>query len=149
MRVVLQRVARASVSVEGERVATIDRGLLLLVGIAPGDDAARVDAAAAKIAGLRVFEDAEGRMNLDLAQAGGAVLVVSQFTLLASTEKGRRPSFEGAATPAQAAPLVDRLVLRLRDAGLAVATGRFGAHMRIELVNDGPVTLVMDFPARA
>jgi len=146
MRVVLQRVARASVAVGEQVVGGIGRGLLLLVGIAADDDAARIDAAARKLAGLRVFEDAEGRMNLDVAQAGGAVLVVSQFTLLAATERGRRPSFERAAPPAVAEPLIERFAARLRETGLEVESGRFGAHMRVELINDGPVTLVLDFP---
>ncbi len=147
MRIVLQRVARASVAVGDEVVGALGRGLLLLVGIAADDDAERIDEAARKLVGLRVFEDADGKMNLDVAQAGGAVLVVSQFTLLASTDRGRRPSFERAAPPAAAEALIERFVERLRAAGLEVATGRFGAHMRVELVNDGPVTLVLDFAA--
>jgi D-tyrosyl-tRNA(Tyr) deacylase len=146
MRLVLQRVARASVETGGERVAAIGRGLLALVGVAPGDGDAEVAAAAAKVAGLRLFEDAEGKMNLDLSAAGGAVLLVSQFTLLASTERGRRPSFTGAARPEIAAPLVDRLAERLRELGVRVERGRFGSAMAVELINDGPVTLVLDFP---
>ena len=145
MRVVLQRVEMASVEVGGEAVGRIGRGLLLLVGIGAGDDAARIDQAARKVAGLRIFEDADGRMNLDLAQAGGALLVVSQFTLLASTDRGRRPSFERAAPPELAEPLVERFAARLREAGFMVETGRFGARMSVALVNDGPVTLVLDF----
>jgi D-tyrosyl-tRNA(Tyr) deacylase len=146
MRLVLQRVARASVEVGGERVAAIGRGLLALIGVARGDGDAEVAAAAAKLAGLRIFEDAEGKMNLGLADAGGAVLLVSQFTLLASTERGRRPSFTGAARPENAAPVVERLAERLRELGVRVERGRFGAAMAVELVNDGPVTLVLDFP---
>ncbi len=147
MRIVLQRVAKASVVVGEEVVGGIGPGLLLLAGVAAGDGEAEIEEAARKIAGLRIFEDADGKMNLDLAQAGGSVLVVSQFTLLASTDKGRRPSFEHAAPPAVAEPLIERFVARLRAAGLEVETGRFGAHMRVALVNDGPVTLVLDFPA--
>ena len=147
MRIVLQRVAKASVGVGEEVVGGIGPGLLLLVGVAAEDGEEQVEEAARKIAGLRIFEDAEGKMNLDLVQAGGALLVVSQFTLLASTDRGRRPSFERAAPPAAAEPLIGRFVERLRAAGLQVETGRFGAHMRVALVNDGPVTLVLDFPA--
>jgi len=147
MRIVLQRVAKASVAVGEELVGGIGPGLLLLVGVAAEDGEEQVEEAARKIAGLRIFEDAEGKMNLDLVQAGGALLVVSQFTLLASTDRGRRPSFERAAPPAAAEPLIGRFVERLRAAGLQVETGRFGAHMRVALVNDGPVTLVLDFPA--
>jgi D-aminoacyl-tRNA deacylase len=147
MRIVLQRVAKASVVVGEEVVGGIGPGLLLLVGVAAEDGEAQVEEAARKIAGLRIFEDAGGKMNLDLVQAGGALLVVSQFTLLASTDRGRRPSFERAAPPAAAEPLIGRFVGRLRAAGVQVETGRFGAHMRVALVNDGPVTLVLDFPA--
>ena len=147
MRIVLQRVAQASVAVGEEVVGGIGRGLLLLVGVAAGDSAEQADEAARKIAGLRVFEDAAGKMNLDVAQAGGALLVISQFTLLASTDRGRRPSFERVAEPALAEAVIARLVEGLRGAGLAVETGRFRAHMRVALVNDGPVTLVLDFPA--
>ncbi len=147
MRIVLQRVATASVVVGEEVVGGIGPGLLLLVGVAAGDGEEQVEEAARKVIGLRIFEDAEGKMNLDLAQAGGALLVVSQFTLLASTDRGRRPSFERAAPPVAAEPLIGRFVERLRAAGFQVETGRFGAHMRLALVNDGPVTLVLDFPA--
>lgn len=147
MRIVLQRVTSASVVVGEEVVGAIGPGLLLLVGVAAGDGEEQVEEAARKVAGLRIFEDAEGKMNLDLAQAGGALLLVSQFTLLASTDRGRRPSFERAAPPVAAEPLIGRFVERLRAAGLQVETGRFGAHMRVALVNDGPVTLVLDFPA--
>ena len=145
MRIVLQRVTRAAVEVEGHEVSRIGTGLLALVCIGSGDDAAVVDRAARKVAGLRLFEDAAGRMNLDLAAVAGELLVVSQFTLLADTSRGRRPSFEGAAAGDVAAPLVELFAERLRQAGVPVATGRFAAHMRIELVNDGPVTLVLDF----
>ncbi len=145
MRIVLQRVARAAVEVGGEEVARIGGGFLALVCVARGDDTSTVERAARKVAGLRLFEDDGGRMNLDLAAVGGEVLVVSQFTLLADTARGRRPSFEAAAPGDVAAPLVELFAGALRDAGLAVATGRFAAHMQIELVNDGPVTLVLDF----
>ncbi|MBP9144280.1 MAG: D-tyrosyl-tRNA(Tyr) deacylase [Thermoanaerobaculia bacterium] len=145
MRIVLQRVSRAAVVVDGREVASIGAGCLLLVCVARGDDAAVASRAARKIAGLRLFEDAAGRMNLDLAGVGGALLVVSQFTLLADVSRGRRPSFEGAAPGDVAEPLVELFVGALREAGFAVATGRFGAHMQVELVNDGPVTLVLDF----
>lgn len=145
MRVVLQRVREARVTVASAEVARIGAGLLLFVGIAPGDGEAQVAAAARKIAGLRIFEDGEGRMNLGPTEAGAELLVVSQFTLLANTDKGRRPSFERAAAPGHAEPLVEELAARLRELGFRVATGSFGAHMRVELVNDGPVTLILDF----
>lgn len=143
MRLVLQRVSSAAVRVDGETVGRIGRGLLALVGVEPGDGPKTAAAAAAKIGHLRVFADERGHMNLDLAQVGGAVLVVSQFTLAASLERGRRPSFVGAAPPEIAEPLVERIVAELRAAGHAVETGRFGAHMEVELVNDGPVTFVL------
>ncbi len=144
MRIVLQRVLRAAVEVDGEELARIGPGLLALVCVARGDDAELVRRAAPKVAGRRRLEDAAGRMNLDLASVGGGILVVSQFTLLADTSRGRRPSFEGAAPGDLAAPLVELFAETLRLAGFVVATGRFAAHMRIELVNDGPVTLVLD-----
>ncbi len=145
MRLVIQRVSSAAVRVAGETVGSIGRGLLVLVGVERGDLPAAAQAAAEKLAGLRVFEDAAGKMNLDAATAGGAFLVVSQFTLAGSLARGRRPSFERAAPPEAAAPLVDHLVQSLRARGCQVATGRFRAHMDVELVNDGPVTLVADF----
>lgn len=144
MRIVLQRVARASVSVDDEEVAAIGEGLLLLVGVEEGDGPAEVEAAAHKIAGLRVFDDEEGKMNLGPEEVGAEVLVVSQFTLAASLAKGRRPSFARAADPERADLLIDSLADHLRHAGLDVGTGRFGATMEVELVNDGPVTLVLD-----
>ena len=144
MRVVLQRVSRAAVRVDAEVVGEIGTGFLALVGIAAEDDAAAVDAMAAKVAGLRVFDDDEGKFNRDLATVGGVVLVVSQFTLIANVRKGRRPSFVGAALPEVAEPLVERFAEQLREAGLRVESGRFGAHMDVELLNDGPVTLVID-----
>ncbi len=145
MRLVLQRVSSASVKVAGEVVGEIGRGLLVLVGIERGDGPPQVRAAAEKLAGLRVFEDEAGRMNLDLAAVGGAFLVVSQFTLAGSLARGRRPSFDRAAPPAEAEPLVDALVADLRTRGFRVETGRFRAMMEVALVNDGPVTLVADF----
>lgn len=144
MRVVLQRVTEASVAVAGETVAVIGPGFVALVGVGNGDTDMDADALAAKVAGLRIFSDVDGRFNLSLAEADGAVLVVSQFTLLGDVRRGRRPSFSGAAPPEAAEPLVDRFTASLRDAGLNVATGVFGAMMRVQLVNDGPVTLVID-----
>jgi D-tyrosyl-tRNA(Tyr) deacylase len=144
MRLVVQRVRRASVRAAGEELGRIGPGAVVLVGIAAGDDATTVDRMADKLLGLRYFEDAEGRTNLSIADAGGAYLVVSQFTLHADLRRGRRPGFTDAAPPERAEPLVERLVARLRDAGRAVATGRFGAAMEVELVNDGPFTLVLD-----
>lgn len=147
MRIVLQRVSRAAVEVDGREVSRIGQGLLALVCIARGDDAAVVAQAVRKVAGLRLFEDASGKMNLDLGAVGGELMVVSQFTLLADTSRGRRPSFEGAAAGGVAEPLVELFVELLRREGIAVATGRFAAHMQISLTNDGPVTLVLDFPS--
>lgn len=144
MRVVLQRVRRACVRVDGAVVGEIGAGFLALTGVAEGDTPATIDAMAAKVAGLRVFDDPEGRFNLALADVDGSVLVVSQFTLIAETRRGRRPSFLGAARPEVAEPLVERFAEELRAAGVPVQGGRFGAHMAVELVNDGPVTLVLD-----
>jgi D-aminoacyl-tRNA deacylase len=145
MRLVVQRVSSASVRVAGETVGEIGRGLLVLVGIERGDGKEAVRAAAGKLAGLRIFEDGAGRMNLDTAAAGGAFLIVSQFTLAGSVDRGRRPSFDRAAPPEEAQPLVDALVEDLRGRGFQVETGRFRAAMEVALVNDGPVTLVADF----
>jgi D-tyrosyl-tRNA(Tyr) deacylase len=144
MRVVLQRVNEASVAIDGRLVGRIGRGFLLLVGFAPTDTAAEVEWMAEKVGGLRLFTDAEGKMNLDLATVGGAVLVVSQFTLYGDAEKGRRPSFIGAARPDVAIPLYEAMIAALRDRGLTVATGEFGADMQVALVNDGPVTLLLE-----
>jgi D-tyrosyl-tRNA(Tyr) deacylase len=141
---VVQRVRSASVTVDGEVVGRIGRGFLVLAGATHNDGPEQVDVLARKIAGLRLFEDAEGKMNLSVADVGGAVLLVSQFTLYADARKGRRPSFVAAARPEQAKPLIDRLAGGLRDSGLSVETGRFGAMMDVELVNDGPVTLWLD-----
>ncbi|MGD2059705.1 MAG: D-aminoacyl-tRNA deacylase [Acidimicrobiia bacterium] len=144
MRVVLQRVSRASVSVGGEQVAAIGPGFLALVGVAGGDDVGDVVAAVEKVSGLRVFADAEGKMNRSIVGAGGEILVVSQFTLLADIRRGRRPSFTDAAAPAVAEPLIEEMVAGFRAAGIPTSHGVFGASMQVELVNDGPVTLVFD-----
>lgn len=144
MRLILQRVARAAVRVDGETVGRIGRGLLVLAGVEEGDGDDQVAAAADKLAGLRVFEDADGKMNLDAAAVAGAFLVVSQFTLAADLSRGRRPSFAKAAPPEVAEPLVDALVADLQGRGYVVEEGRFGAKMEVELVNDGPVTFVLD-----
>jgi D-tyrosyl-tRNA(Tyr) deacylase len=144
MKVVIQRVSRASVSVEGETVASIGRGLLLLLGAAEGDGEEEALRLAVKCAELRIFSDAEGKFNLSLLDVGGEALVVSQFTLLADTRRGRRPSFVGAAAPEAAEPLVEAFAAAMREAGVPTQTGRFGAKMTVELVNDGPVTIVLD-----
>ncbi len=144
MRIVLQRVSRASVTIGGRVAGAIDRGFCLLVGFTHTDSAEQVRWMADKVAGLRVFSDAEDKMNLALADIGGAVLVVSQFTLYGNTEKGRRPSFIDAARPEQAIPLYELFIAELRGRGLRVETGEFGAMMDVELVNEGPVTLVLD-----
>ncbi len=144
MRVVLQRVSRASVTIDGRTAGAVERGFCLLVGFTPGDTEATVDWMAEKVAGLRLFSDADGKMNLGLDEVGGAVLVVSQFTLYGDTAKGRRPSFVDAARPEQAIPLYQRFVAALRGRGLEVATGEFGAHMMVEIHNDGPVTLILE-----
>ena len=146
MRIVAQRVSRAEVRVEGRVVGAIGRGVLLLVGIERGDGGEHVDRAARRFASLRIFEDAGGRMNVGLDEIGGAVLVVSQFTLAGSIRRGRRPDFFAAAPPEEAEPLVSSLVAALRAHGLTVATGIFRAMMEVELVNDGPVTLIWEDP---
>jgi D-tyrosyl-tRNA(Tyr) deacylase len=144
VRVVLQRVSRASVTIEGRVAGAIGRGFLLLAGFHTTDTADQVDWMAAKVAGLRLFSDAEGKMNRGLADVEGGVLVVSQFTLYGDTERGRRPSFVDAARPEQAIPLYERFLSQLRAAGLTVAAGEFGADMQVELLNDGPVTLILE-----
>jgi D-tyrosyl-tRNA(Tyr) deacylase len=144
VRAVVQRVSWARVRVDGEIVGEIGPGLLVLVGAAAGDTPADAGALAGKISGVRVFPDDEGRMNRSVSEAGGAVLVVSQFTLLGDLRRGRRPSFTEAAAPEEAEPLVGLVVEGLRRAGLPCATGRFRAHMEVELLNDGPVTLVLE-----
>ena len=145
MRGVVQRVTNASVTVEGRVTGSIGRGLLVLVGIAGDDTDEDIAWLAGKIAGQKLFADESGRMNLSVTETGGGVLVVSQFTLLASTRKGTKPSWHRAAGPAAAAPLYERFVAAMEAAlGRAVATGKFGAMMEVSLVNDGPVTLVLD-----
>ena len=145
MRIVLQRVKEASVTVAGEEISRIEHGLLLLVGVAGGDGEPEADWLAEKVAGLRIMGDDEGKMNLSVRDTGGAVLAVSQFTLLADTRKGKRPSFVGAAPPDEAARLFDYFCDRLRKTGVGqVETGRFGAMMDVHLVNDGPVTVVLE-----
>jgi D-aminoacyl-tRNA deacylase len=148
VRLILQRVSSAVVRVGGDAVASIGRGVVALVGVERGDGPAQAAVAAGKLAGLRIFADEEGKMNLDLAAVGGAVLVVSQFTLAASVARGRRPSFDAAAPPEEAEPLIGDLVAALRRRGLSVAEGRFGAAMEVELVNDGPVTFLLEFPGK-
>ena len=144
MRVVLQRVSQASVTVEGRVVGAIGRGFCLLVGVTHTDTPAQVEWMADKIAGLRLFPDADGKMNLGLAEVGGEVLVVSQFTLYGDATAGRRPSFVEAARPETAIPLYEALIAALRARHLTVATGTFGAMMDVEIHNDGPVTLILD-----
>ncbi|MBE0592784.1 MAG: D-tyrosyl-tRNA(Tyr) deacylase [Gemmatimonadales bacterium] len=144
MRVVLQRVREASVSVDGRVVAGIGPGLLLLVGFTASDGDDVVAWMAEKVLGLRIFGDEQGKMNRSLADVGGAVLVVSQFTLYGDTSRGRRPSFIDAAPPALAEPLYERLAEAVRQSGVPVATGVFGAMMDVALVNDGPVTLILE-----
>lgn len=149
MRALLQRVTEAAVEVEGETIGRIGRGWLVLLGAGQGDDAAAAVALADKAALLRCFEDAQGKTNLSAADVGAAFLVVSQFTLYADTSRGRRPGFSLAAPPDVAARLVDHFVAQLRERGFTVATGRFGAHMRVSLVNDGPFTVWLDTRAGA
>jgi D-tyrosyl-tRNA(Tyr) deacylase len=144
MRVVLQRVSRAAVAIHGRVVGAIDRGFCLLVGFTHGDGDDQVDWMADKVAGLRLFSDAEGKMNLGLAEVGGGLLVISQFTLYGDSAKGRRPSFIDAARPEAAIPLYERFLAALRSRGLQVAAGEFGADMQVEIHNDGPVTLILD-----
>ncbi len=146
MRIVVQRVRRASVTVGGGVAGEIGRGLLLLVGVQVGDGPDQVERAANRFATLRVFSDERGAMNRGLDEIGGAILVVSQFTLAGSIRRGRRPDFVGAARPEEAEPLVAALVAALRARGATVATGVFRAEMQVELVNDGPVTFVWDDP---
>jgi len=144
MRAVIQRVSRASVTVDGQVVGAIGRGFLVLLGVTHNDGRSEADWLARKIAGLRIFEDKAGKMNLGLTDVGGAVLVVSQFTLYGDARKGRRPDFLQAARPEVAEPLIEYFVAQLRGLGLTVATGRFRAMMDVELVNEGPVTLWLD-----
>ena len=144
MRAVVQRVAEARVAVDGQVVGAIGRGLCVFLGVGQDDRDADADALCRKIVGLRVFEDEGGRLQHALGDVGGELLVVSQFTLYGDCRAGRRPSFTGAAPPERAEALYERFVSRAREDGLAVATGRFRAHMAVALVNDGPVTLLLD-----
>jgi D-tyrosyl-tRNA(Tyr) deacylase len=146
MRAVIQRVTRAKVTVAGQVTGEIGRGLLVLLGIARTDTDDHVRWMADKVAGLRIFEDADGKMNVDLAAVGGAALVVSQFTLYGNCEKGRRPSFIDAAPPEIAGPIYLQFVNALKALGVPVATGVFRAEMAVELVNDGPVTVIVERP---
>jgi len=144
MRLVVQRVTRASVREGDDLLGEIGLGAVVLVGIGTDEDAATVDRMADKLVGLRYFRDPDGRTNLSIADVGGSLLIVSQFTLYADLRRGRRPGFTASAQPDQAVPLVDRFVERLRASGVEVATGRFGAEMAVELVNDGPFTVMID-----
>ncbi len=144
MRLVIQRVSQASVSVHQKTVAAISKGYLVLVGVTHEDSPAQAEWLARKVAGLRLFEDDQGLTNLSLADVGGEVLAVSQFTLYADARKGRRPSFVKAARPEVAHPLFDHFVATLRQLGVPVQTGVFGAHMQVALVNDGPVTIILE-----
>jgi len=144
MRAVVQRVSQASVSVEGKVVGAIGRGVVVLVGVTHGDTEEQAEWLARKIAGLRIFEDSEGKMNAGLLDVDGATLVISQFTLYADCRKGRRPGFSDAARPEVAEPLVEYFAQVLRDHGVPVETGVFGAHMLVEIHNDGPVTILLE-----
>ena len=146
MRAVLQRVTRARVTVGDEVAGEVGHGLLVLLGVAPSDTPDDARRLADKVVGLRIFADAEGKMNLGVADVNGAVLVVSQFTLYGDCRKGRRPSFIGAAPPELAIPLYEEFINAIKAHGVPTATGRFGAMMQVELVNDGPVTLLVDSP---
>jgi D-aminoacyl-tRNA deacylase len=147
LKALVQRVSAAGVTVGEEVIGEIGPGLLVLLGVEVGDGAAAADLLARKIAALRIFEDAAGKMNLAVRDVGGAVLAISQFTLAADLRKGNRPSFIRAAPPDVAEPLYQQFCTRLREAGLPVATGRFGAHMAVRLINDGPVTIWLDSAA--
>lgn len=144
MRALIQRVTLGRVSVDGKVLAQIDRGLVILLGIGHGDGEAQAAFLTDKIAGLRIFEDAEGKMNLSLRDTGGGALVISQFTLYADARKGRRPSFTDAAHPDTARPLVDRFAALLREQGIPTGQGEFGAEMLVEIHNDGPVTIWLE-----
>jgi D-tyrosyl-tRNA(Tyr) deacylase len=144
MRLVIQRVSRAAVRVDGQTIGSIGRGLLLLVAVEQEDTPGDLDWISDKVLQMRVFEDSAGKMNLSALDVGAAILVVSQFTLASDLGRGRRPSFENAAPPERARELLDALVARLAQSGLAVRTGRFGAFMEVELTNDGPVTFVLE-----
>lgn len=144
MRALVQRVSSAEVSVGGKQIAAIEHGVLVLLGVGQGDGEEQAAYLAEKLANLRIFEDTQGKMNLSLLEAGGAAIVVSQFTLYADTAKGRRPSFVEAAAPELAEPLVARFVQLLGELGVPVQTGSFGSHMEVTLTNDGPVTIWLE-----
>jgi len=144
MRLVLQRVTSGKVTIDGQIIAEIGRGFVILLGIGPGDGDMQARTLSEKIANLRIFEDAQGKMNRSVMEVGGQALVVSQFTLYADTRKGRRPSFTDAALPEVARPLVDRFAEMLRGLGVPTQTGEFGAHMLVEIANDGPVTIWLE-----
>lgn len=144
MRAVVQRVTSACVSIEGKMVGKIGQGLMILLGIKEGDSAELCDYLADKCAGLRIFSDENDKMNLSLSDIGGGILLISQFTLYGDCRKGKRPSFIGAAAPETAIPLYERFIANLRDREIPVQTGQFGADMQVSLVNDGPVTLILD-----
>ena len=148
MKLVIQRVRNAEVRVDAEVVGRIGRGLLVLLGAEKGDDAQAAEEAARKVAGMRVFEDPAGKMNLALADVGGAVLAVSQFTLAADLSRGRRPGFDRALAADDARPLYEAFVAALRELGVAVQTGTFGAMMEVALINEGPATFILELPAR-
>ncbi len=145
VRVVAQRVSAAGVTVRGKRIASIDHGLLLLVGIAPEDGPTEVDAAVDRLTRLRIFSNEQDKMNLSVLDVNGQVLVVSQFTLFGDLTRGLRPSFTGAGDPAHAEPLIERMVAGFRTRGVQVSSGIFGAKMAVDLVNDGPVTFTLEF----
>jgi D-tyrosyl-tRNA(Tyr) deacylase len=144
VKALVQRVARAAVHIDGECVGSIPDGLCVFIGVGHDDEPGDAELLGDRLLGLRIFEDDAGKMNLSLRETGGAMLVVSQFTLLGDTRRGRRPSFVAAARPEQAEPIITRLVEAVRAQGIEVATGRFGADMQIDLCNDGPVTLMLD-----
>jgi len=144
MKVVLQRVSQAEVTVGGQSIGQIDRGLVLLIGIGHNDEEEQARYLAEKCVNLRIFEDQEGKMNRSLLDVGGQILAISQFTLYGDTSKGRRPGFSDAAPPEKAEPLYERFVELLRDGGVKVETGRFGQHMLVRIHNDGPVTLILE-----
>ena len=144
MRAIIQRVNTSQVIVEGKTIAEIGKGMLILLGIGPEDDEGKCATMAKKLAQLRIFEDEQGKMNLSLLDTGGAAIVVSQFTLFADTRKGNRPSFVGAAATEKASPLVDHFVSEMRKFNISIQCGEFGAHMLVNLQNDGPVTIWME-----
>lgn len=146
MKIVLQRVKHASVVVNNQTIGKIETGLLLLVGVSKTDDVAAIDYLANKVLNLRIFSDDVGKMNLSVLDISGEILAVSQFTLYGDTKKGRRPGFDQAALPEQAQPLFDQFVDKLKESGLKVETGEFGADMKVSLLNDGPVTFILEYP---